>query len=120
MDREFILTQQFEKQFKAFAFEQELLRDIEQEIFRDLEVPLVLRDMIQGSGGFTKVRVPLKSQNIGKSGALRVIYFDCPESKRVFIMMIYSKADLDNISSEAKQALKKIGQELRLWQPKKK
>ena len=120
MDREFILTEQFEKQLKAFANSTELLRDIEQEIFKDLESPISARDMIQGTGGFTKVRVPLKAQNIGKSGAIRVIYLDCPVAKIVFLMMAYSKANLGNISDKAKQELKQIGQELKAWQPKKK
>ena len=120
MDREFILTEQFEKQLKAFAHSEELLRDIEQEIFKDLESSISARDMIQGTGGFTKVRVPLKDQNIGKSGAVRVIYLDCPVPEIVFLMMVYSKSNLGNISDKAKQALKQIGQELKAWQPKKK
>ncbi|GEM_PF-1143634 len=120
MDREFILTEEFEKQLKAFANSGEFLRDIEQEIFKDLENSISERDMIQGTGGFTKVRVPLKAQNIGKSGAIRVIYLDCPVSKIVFLMMAYSKSNLGNISDKTKQALKQIGQELKAWQPKKK
>jgi hypothetical protein len=75
--------------------------------------------MIQGTGGFTKVRVPLKSQNIGKSGAIRVIYLDCPP-ERVFLMMVYSKSSFGNISDRGKLALKQIGQELKSWQAKKK
>ena len=120
MDREFILTVQFEKQLKAFPNSDELLLDIEQEIFKDLGLPISSRDMIQGTGGFTKVRVPLKAQNLGKSGAIRVIYLDCPLPERVFLMMVYSKSNLGNISDKAKQALKQIGQELKSWQPKKK
>lgn len=119
MSREFILTAEFERQLKAISDSEELLRDIEQEIFKDLENPISARDMIQGTGGFTKIRIPLKSQNIGKSGAVRVIYLDCPP-ERVFLMMVYSKSNLGNISDKAKQALKQIGQELKSWQPKKK
>ncbi len=120
MDREFILTEQFEKQLKVFANSDELLLDIEQEIFKDLELPISSRDMIQGTGSFTKVRVPLKAHNVGKRGAIRVIYLDCPVPERVFLMMVYSKSSLGNISDRAKQALKLIGQELKSWQPKKK
>ena len=120
MNREFILTEQFEKQLKVFEGSEELLVDIEQEIFKDLEKQISLRDVIQGTGGFTKIRVPLKAQGIGKSGAIRVIYLDCPVPERVFLMMVYSKSNLGNISETAKQALKKIGQKLKSWQPKKK
>ena len=120
MDREFVLTEQFEKQLKVFSHSEELLLDVENEIFIDLEKPIGSRDIIQGTGGFTKVRVPLKYQNIGKSGAVRVIYLDCPIQERVFLMMLYSKASLGNISDAAKKVLKQIGQELKIWQPKKK
>ena len=75
--------------------------------------------MIQGTGGFTKVRVPIKTQNMGKSGAIRVIYLDCPASEVVFLMMAYSKSELGNISEKARHALKQISQELKVWQPKK-
>ena len=114
------MTDQFEKQLKALENSDELLLVIEQEIFRDLENPIYARDTIQGTGGFTKVRVPLKAQNLGKSGALRVIYLDCPIPERVFLMMVYAKSNIGNISEAAKNMLKKIGQELKSWQPKKK
>lgn len=120
MEREFILVEQFEKQLKAFEGTANLLLDIEEEIFKDLDKQLALREVIQGTGGFTKVRVPLKAQNLGKSGAVRVIYLDCPLLKRVFLMMIYSKSNLGNISQAAKKTLKQIGQELKAWQAKKK
>ena len=120
MEREFILMEQFEKQLKTFENSADLLIDIEEEIFKDLEKQVALRDVIQGTGGYTKIRVPLKAQNVGKSGALRVIYLDCPLAQRVFLMMIYSKSNLGNISDAAKKTLKQIGQELKAWQPKKK
>jgi len=119
MKRVFILTDQFEKQLSSFSDIEELLQDIEQEIFKDLESAISTRDMIQGTGGFTKVRVPIKTQNIGKSGAIRVIYLDCPSSEVVFLMMAYSKSEFGNISVRARHALKQISQELKEWQPKK-
>ena len=39
MERQFILTEQFEKQLKVFANSAELLLDVEQEVFRDLDSP---------------------------------------------------------------------------------
>ena len=119
MGREFILTEQFEKQLRAFANSDELLRDIEQEVLRDLELPVTARDMIQGTGGFTKVRVSLKDQSIGKSGGVRVIYLDWPQREIVYLAIVYSKSSLGNISDAAKQVLKNVGQELKAW-PKKK
>ncbi len=120
MEREFILLDQFEKQLRVISNEDDLLIDIEQEILKDLEKIISLRDVIQGTGGFTKTRVPLRAMNQGKSSSLRVIYLDCPTSEKVFLLMIYSKSNFGNISDSAKKTLKQIGQELKTWQPKKK
>ena len=120
MERLFIHTREFEDQIKAFSHIDGLLVDIEQEVFKDLEKSMSLRDIIAGSGGFTKLRVAFKSMNKGKSGSARVIYFDCPDPKRTFLIMIYSKAEFENISQAGKKALKQLGQELKKWQPKKK
>jgi hypothetical protein len=40
MSREFILTAEFERQLKALSDSEDLLKDIEQEIFKDLESPI--------------------------------------------------------------------------------
>ena len=119
MERLFILTDQFEKQLKAFDNSDDLLQDIEEEINKDLETPFSSRDVIKGTGGFTKIRIPLKIHKIGKSGALRVIYLDSPQFNVVFLMMVYSKSNFSNLSDLGRQTLKEIGQELKEWRPKK-
>lgn len=120
MIRGFVQTKQFEKQLKVFSKSEELLSDIEQEIFKDLKKNISLRDVISGTGGFTKIRIAFKAQSTGKSSSARVIYFDSPQAEITFLMMIYSKSKLENISEEGKKSLKKIGQELKTWRPKKK
>jgi hypothetical protein len=120
MDREFILTEGFELQLKQFSNHKDLLIDIEQEILEDLQKATSQRDIISGAGGFTKVRVPFKGRKLGKSSSARIIYLDCPKTELVFLMMIYSKSNKSNISEAGKQVLKKMAQELKSWQPKKK
>ena len=44
MKRVFILTDQFEKLLSSFSSVEELLRDIEQEIFKDIESAISSRD----------------------------------------------------------------------------
>lgn len=119
MERLFIQTKEFEDQIKALGGSDELLIDIEQEVLKDLIKSISSRDSISGTGGFTKLRVPFRAQKRGKSGSARVIYFDCVIPKRTFLILIYSKSDFENISDAGKNALKKLGQELKKWQPKK-
>ena len=119
MKRLFIMTQQFETLLKTFPNHDELLIDIEQEVLKDLRKNIDLREVISGTGGFTKVRVPLKRRNQGKSSSVRVIYFDCPIPERTFLVMVFSKSKLENISAATKNQLKKVGQELKKWRPKK-
>ncbi len=120
MKRLFIHTPEFETQLKAFKNPSELLIDIEQEILKDLKKNISDRDIIAGAGGFTKLRVAFKAQHRGKSGSARVIYFDCEVPRRTFLIMIYSKSDIENISEAGRKALKQKSQELKKWQPKKK
>ncbi|MBI2520740.1 MAG: hypothetical protein HYV97_09995 [Bdellovibrio sp.] len=120
MERLFIQSNEFADQMKAFKNSDDLLIDVEQEVLRDLKKLPNVRDIISGTGGFTKVRVALKSEGRGKSGSVRVIYFDCPVPKRTFLFMIYSKTKVENISSAAKNILKERAKELKTWVPNEK
>jgi putative transcriptional regulator len=120
MERIFIQTREFEDQMKGFKNPHELLIDVEQEVLKDLKKKVSERDVISGTGGFTKVRVAMKLEKRGKRGSARVIYFDCPTPKRTFLLMIYSKAKIGNISDAAKNVLKKKAKEFKAWIPKKK
>lgn len=97
----------------------ELLRDIEREVFIDLEKKISARDIISGTGGFTKLRVALRSEGRGKSASARVIYLDSEIAEIVFLFMIYSKAKKDSISQEVKNYLKIKAKEFKQWRPKK-
>ncbi len=117
MERVFIQTDEFADEIKVFKNPADLLIDIEQEVLRDIKKSPTSRDIIQGTGGFTKVRIAFKSEGRGKSGSARVIYLDCPRPKRTFLVMIYSKSKVGNISEAGKNALKEMAKELKAWQP---
>ncbi len=65
-------------------------------------------DVISGTGGIRKFRVSDKSRGKGKRGGFRVLYLDLPKSERTYLLFIYSKDELENISPFQKRALKKI------------
>jgi len=68
-------------------------------------------DLIQGTGGFRKVRMALPGQ--GKSGSTRVIYIYFLSVQTIVFAMIYKKTDRDTLSHEQKNALKRLAQQLK-------
>ena len=120
MERQFIQTYEFMDQIEAFKDPSDLLIEVEKEVLRDLKLMPADRDIISGTGGFTKIRVAFKSEGRGKSGSARVLYFDCPGPRRTYLVMIYSKAKTGNISDTGKNALKEIAKGLKVWEPNEK
>ncbi len=64
-------------------------------------------DVMQGSGGCRKIR--WKQAGKGKSGSVRVIYFNQLEDGLITLLIIYAKSNLDSIPSHK---LRQIKQEL--------
>jgi len=61
-------------------------------------------DVIQSTGGLRKIRVASKSK--GKRGGARVIYFYLPRFKRFYLLTIYAKNEVTDLSSQEKKQLK--------------
>jgi hypothetical protein len=61
--------------------------------------------IIQGTGGLRKVRIAQPGK--GKSGGTRVIYYYHNENKPILLLLIYAKADQDNMTAVQKAQLKK-------------
>ena len=61
--------------------------------------------VIQGTGGLRKVRIARPGS--GKSGGTRVIYYYHNEDKPILLLLIYAKADQENLSGVQKAQLKK-------------
>jgi hypothetical protein len=68
-------------------------------------------DLIQGTGGFRKVRMNLPRR--GKSGSARVIYMYLRSGSRIIFADIYKKSDRDTLSHEQKTRLRAIAQILK-------
>ena len=59
--------------------------------------------LIPGMGGIRKIR--LKSSMKGKRGGFRVCYLDDEKNEEIFLLIIYSKNEKENYSSEEKKVL---------------
>lgn len=61
-------------------------------------------DLVQKSGGVRKVR--WSRAGSGKSGGVRIVYFNRGRFDEVVLMLIYAKANLDSISGETLKELR--------------
>jgi hypothetical protein len=67
-------------------------------------------DVMQGTGGFRKVRV--RRGGAGKSGGARVIYILRSADFPVFLITAYAKNEKDNLTQAERNALKKRADEI--------
>jgi hypothetical protein len=61
-------------------------------------------DVVSGSGGVRKVR--WKKSGTGKRGGVRVIYYNQLENGEIWLLLIYSKSDCENIPAHVFKAIK--------------
>ena len=61
--------------------------------------------VIQGTGGLRKVRIARAGR--GKRGGARVIYYYHDSNKPILLLMIYAKADKENLTDAQKARLRK-------------
>ncbi|NOQ94674.1 MAG: type II toxin-antitoxin system RelE/ParE family toxin [Methylophaga sp.] len=78
------------------------------EEYRELQNELLSNprkgDVIQATGGLRKIRVA--SKNKGKRGGARVIYFYLPSFKRFYLLTIYAKNEVTDLTLQEKKQLK--------------
>ena len=65
-------------------------------------------DIIQGTGGFRKMRWPDARRNKGKRGGLRVIYFYFEMDEQIWLMTIYGKDEMDDLTPEQRRLLEQL------------
>lgn len=60
-------------------------------------------DVIQGTGGLRKIRVASKGK--GKRGGSRIIYYFLDEKRRFYLLTIYSKNEMSDLTADQKKQL---------------
>jgi len=74
------------------------------EEFRQFQAELMLNpkkgDVIQGTGGLRKVRVASRSKGS------RVIYYFLDEKRRCYLLTIYGKSEMSDLTADQKKQLK--------------
>ncbi|MBD8637207.1 type II toxin-antitoxin system RelE/ParE family toxin [Stenotrophomonas sp. CFBP 13725] len=63
-------------------------------------------DLIEGTGGLRKIRIPLPGR--GKRGGARVIYYYFASASHIILLLAYPKSTQDNLTADQKKALRAI------------
>ena len=106
---------------EAPAFTRYLSRYLTDDEYRELQNRLAaapeLSDVMPGTGGFRKLRWADPKRGKGRRSGLRVIYYYFPGEQQIWLMTLYDKDEVSDLTPEGKQALKSaIETELRARQ----
>jgi hypothetical protein len=63
-------------------------------------------DVMPGTGGFRKLRWADRRRRKGKRGGLRVIYYYLSADAQIWLMTLYDKDEMADLSAAEKRALK--------------
>ena len=99
--REFIQTNVFTREWEELGFTDTDLRRLENELLQNPKVGKVIR----GTGRMRKMRFAFKGR--GKSGSTRVCYVDFEIKETIFLLAVFAKNELENLSQSERNILKK-------------
>ncbi|MBQ5989384.1 MAG: type II toxin-antitoxin system RelE/ParE family toxin [Oscillospiraceae bacterium] len=106
MTRTFIMTQEFDKNWKAMGLTDDDLKSLQEElIFNPAK-----GDVIQGTGGLRKLRIAFEGR--GKSGSGRVCYVDFVVYEKIYLITAYPKNEKENLSKAERNAIATVIRQL--------
>ncbi|MDR0915907.1 MAG: type II toxin-antitoxin system RelE/ParE family toxin [Oscillospiraceae bacterium] len=100
MNREFVMTSEFDKQWGVLGFVDSDLYRLQREILENPKVGAVIR----GAGRLRKMR--FAPEGHGKSGGSRVLYVDFVVQETVYLITAYAKSKKENLTNEQRNSLK--------------
>lgn len=106
MNALFVESRLFEKLRSDYLSDDEF-RELQQMLLTQPKIGTV----IQGSGGLRKVRFGTKSK--GKRGGARIIYYFLDAKDRFYLLTIYNKNEITDLTSDEKKQLKAFMEEWR-------
>ena len=97
--RIFVMTKEFDKNWKAMGFTDDDLKALQEELI----VNPKKGDSMQGTGGLRKIRIAFEGR--GKSGSARVCYVDFEKYHKIFLITAYPKNEKENLSKAERNAI---------------
>jgi hypothetical protein len=95
---------------EAPAFTQLLPEYLTDDEYGDLQLYLANNpeagDVIQGTGGFRKLRWADPRRGQGKRGGVRVVYYYFDQDQRIWFLTMYGKNEASDLSAKEKRLLK--------------
>lgn len=77
-------------------------------LLREMQRLLLLQpddgEVVQGTGGIRKMRLAGKGR--GKRGGYRIWYLYLPEPERIYLLAIYSKNEIEDLTAAQRQELR--------------
>ena len=104
MKRTFIEVPLFTKKWHDLGLTDESLKRLQEELLNNPKAG----DVIQGTGGIRKIRIPMSDKNKGKRGGARVVYIDIELKEIIYFINVYTKNEKDDLTEDEKKAFKTI------------
>ena len=102
MKRAFVMTADFDRSRSAMGLGDDELLELQMVLVQDPEAG----DMIPGTGGARKVRIPLEGR--GRSGGGRVIYVDVLVRERIYLLLAYPKNVQGDLTPDQKKLVRQV------------
>ena len=99
----FVESSLFSRLMDAYLIDEEYA-DLQSELARNPSAG----DIIPGTGGLRKLRYQCSGKGKGKRSGVRVIYYWYTEKDRIYLLSIYYKGEVSDLTSGEKKALKKL------------
>lgn len=94
------------------VFTRQIVETMADSEYAKLQAALVLQpeigDLIPGTGGLRKVRWTEESRGRGKRGGVRLIYYWFKPDAVIYLLLVYSKTERDDLTPEQKRVLRKL------------
>ena len=102
IQREFIHGKKFDDQWKALGLNDDDLKNLQKILLNNPKIGAV----IQGTGRLRKMRFGI--ENRGKSHSVRVCYVDFEIYGKIFLIMVFAKNEMENLSPAERNAIKNL------------
>ncbi|MBQ7990587.1 MAG: type II toxin-antitoxin system RelE/ParE family toxin [Oscillospiraceae bacterium] len=106
MTRTFIITHEFDKNWKAMGLTDDDLKALQEELILDP----TKGDLMRGTGGLRKMRIAFEGR--GKSGSGRVCYVDFAVYEKIYLITAYPKNEKENLNKDERNAIAKMIEQL--------
>ena len=100
--REFIHGKKFDAQWRALGLADKHLRELQSILLENPKIGPVMR----GTGRLRKMR--FEYGNRGKSHCARVCYVDFERQGKIFLVMVFAKNEMENLSPAERNNIKKF------------